>query len=115
MNPTDADDWLERALRADGLEHRAEYLEDDGFTARLMAALPVPATLPAWRRPALAALWAATGLGIAFSLPNAVYDVAREVMRVVIGQPISLTGIAAGVVALGAATWAGAVLMLRED
>ena len=114
--PTDAaDDWLDGLLRADGREHRAQYVDDDGFTARVMAALPAPVTLPAWRKPALAALWAATGLGLAFSLPAAFYDVAHEVMRVVVGQPISLTGLAAGVVALGAATWAGAVLVLRRD
>ena len=57
-------------LREDGREHRAAYLDDDGFTTRLMAALPVPATLPAWRKPALTALWAAAGIGIAFALPG---------------------------------------------
>jgi hypothetical protein len=37
---TDAgDDWLEDLLRADGREHRAEYLDDDGFAARVMSAL----------------------------------------------------------------------------
>ena len=80
-----------------------------------MAALPAPATLPAWRKPALTGLWAAAGIGIALALPGTVVDVAREVLRVVIGQPVSLTGIAAGVVALGAATWAAAAVALRDD
>jgi hypothetical protein len=108
------DDWLDALLRADGREHRAGYLDDDGFTARVMAALPaLPAALPAWRKPALCALWAIVGLGIGFSLPNAVYEVAYYVARVV-GQPISLTGIAAGIVMFCVATWLGAALMLRE-
>ena len=47
------DDWLDGLLRADGGEHRAGYLDDDGFTARVMSALPAPAALPAWRKPAL--------------------------------------------------------------
>ena len=48
------DDWLDAALREDGLAHRADYLDDDGFTSRVMARLPAPATLPAWRKPVLA-------------------------------------------------------------
>ena len=73
LSRTDAgDDWLDAALRADGREHRADYLDDDGFTARVMAELPAPATLPAWRKRALIALWAAAGVGIAVALPGAV-------------------------------------------
>ena len=77
---TDADDdWLDAVLRADGREHRAAYLDDDGFTARVMAALPAPATLPAWRKPALTRSGPAAGIGIAFALPAAVVDVAHEI------------------------------------
>jgi len=53
--PDASDDWLDDVLRADGREHRADYLDDDGFTARVMSALPAAAQLPAWRKPALAA------------------------------------------------------------
>jgi len=109
------DDWLEALLDADGAEHRASYLDDDGFTARTMSSLPAPVTLPAWRRPALAVLWAAAGVGIALALPGAVTDFAREVMRVMLGQPVSLTGIAAALVALGAMSWVGAAVALRDD
>jgi hypothetical protein len=113
---TDAgEDWLDSALREDAREHRATYLDDGGFTARLMAALPAPATLPAWRKPALTGLWAVAGIGIALALPGTVVDVAREVLRALIGQPVSLAGIVAGVAALGAATWAAAVVALRDD
>jgi hypothetical protein len=113
------DDWLDAVLRADGREHRAAYLDDAGFTAQVMAALPAPAELPAWRRPVLAALWAAVGVGIALALPGAVVDVTREVghdaVRLLVEQRVSLAGIAAGVLALGAATWAAAAMALRED
>jgi hypothetical protein len=113
---TDAgDDWLDGLLRDDGREHRTDYLDDDGFTARVMSALPASATLPAWRKPVLAALWAGAGIGIALALPATVADVAHEVLRVILGQRISLTGIAAGVAALGAASWAAAAIALRYD
>ena len=93
------DDWLDAALRAEGREHRAQYLDDAGFTARVMAALPAPVqALPAWRRPALTLLWALAGLGIALALPGAVVDVTYDVMRVVVGQRVSLSGIGAAVV-----------------
>jgi hypothetical protein len=109
------DDWLDAVLRADGREHRAAYLDDEGFTAKVMAALPAPAALPAWRKPALAALWAAAGIGVALALPTTVVDVAHEITRVILGQPVSLTGIAAGVAALGAASWAAAAIALRYE
>jgi hypothetical protein len=109
------DDWLEAVLHADGREHRAAYLDDEGFTAKVMIALPAPAVLPAWRKPALAALWAAAGIGVAVALPATVIDVAHEIMRVILGQPVSLTGIAAGVAALGAVSWAAAAFALRYD
>ena len=109
------DDWLDAALHAEAREHRAAYVDDAGFTARVMAALPAPAALPAWRRPALTALWAAAGLGIALALPGTVVDVAHDVLRLIVGQRVSLAGIAAGVVALGVATWAAAAVALRDD
>ena len=113
---TDAsDDWLDAVLRADGRDHRAAYIDDDGFTARLMGALPAQASLPAWRKPALTALWAGAGIGIAFALPGAVVDVAHEVLRLILGQRVSFTGMAAAVAALGAAAWLAAAVALRDD
>jgi hypothetical protein len=109
------DDWLDAALRADGREHRAAYLDDAGFTARVMAALPVPAALPAWRKPALALLWAVAGIGIALALPGTVIDFAHDVVRLFVEQRVSLGGIAMGLAALGTATWVAAALALRED
>ena len=123
-----ADDWLDAVLHAAGREHRAAYLDDAGFTARVMVALPAPAALPAWRKPVLATLWAVAGLGIALallwavagigvalSLPATLVDVGHDVVRLFVGHRVSLAGISAGVVALGAATWVAAALALRED
>jgi hypothetical protein len=113
---TDAgDDWLDALLRDDGRDHRATYLDDEGFTARVMTALPAPVALPAWRKPALTALWAVAGLGIAYALPGTVVDVAHEVLRVILGQRVSLGGIAVGMAALGASAFAAAAYMLRDD
>ena len=109
-------DWLDALLARDGREHRAGYLDDDGFTARVMAALPpAPAALPAWRKPALAGLWAVAGIGIAFALPATVTDVAHEIMRAILGQRVSVAGLGAVVVALAASAWAAAAVALRRD
>jgi hypothetical protein len=113
---SDAGDWLDALLARDGREHRAGYLDDDGFTARVMAALPSPAAaLPAWRKPALAGLWAVAGIGIAFALPGTVSDVAHEVMRAILAQRVSASGLGAAFVALVASAWAAAALVLRTD
>ena len=115
-SPADAkDDWLEATLRADGQAHRTEYLDDAGFTARVMTALPAPAALPAWRRPALMLLWALAGLGMALALPGVVVDVTYDVLRLIVGQSVSLSGIGAALVAMAAATWAAAAFVLRDD
>ena len=113
--PGASDDWLDEVLRADARDHREGYLDDDGFTARVMSALPAPAVLPAWRKPALAALWAGAGIGIALALPAAIGDVAHEVLRVILAQRMSLTGIGASVLVLGASAWAAAAMALRNE
>ena len=111
----DGDDWLDDLLRTEAQEHRDGYLHDDGFTARVMSALPAPAALPAWRKPALAALWAGAGIGIALVLPVTVTDVAHEILRVILGQRVSLAGIGTGVLVLGASAWTAAALVLRRN
>ena len=116
FRPDAPDDWLDTLLRAEGREHRADYIEDDGFTARVMASLPAsPAALPAWRKPALAALWAVAGIGIAFALPATVTDVAHEIMRAILAQRVSAAGLGAAFVALLASAWTAAALVLRSD
>ncbi len=109
-----ADDWLDAALRADAFDHRGDYLADDGFTARVMSALPVPATLPAWRKRAVIGMWTVASVGIAVALPGAYTDVAREFLRVAVGHPVSLAQIATGIVVLGIGSWTAAVWALRR-
>ncbi len=110
----DSSDWLDRALRDDGRIHRADYLPDDGFTARAMAKLPVALSLPRWRKPAVTALWAAAGVGVALSLPGAYADFLREYLRIVAGHPITLGQIATGVLMLGIGSWTAMVWVLRR-
>ena len=111
----DADAWLDRLLVEDAAQHRDAYLDDAGFTARVMHALPPAAALPRWRKPAVTALWATAGLGLAFALPGAALDVSREAFRLLAAQPISLSAVAAALVAFGVATWTGAAWVLRRD
>ncbi len=87
-----ADDWLERLLVADGAALRDAYVPDDGFTTRVMSALPAPVAPPAWRRPAVVALWSVAAAGIAVAMPGVVVDVAREAYRLLAAQPVSLSG-----------------------
>jgi hypothetical protein len=115
LRPDDADAWLERALVADGAVHRDAYIDDSGFTARVMEALPAPAALPRWRKPALAALWTVAGIGIAFALPGTMFDVARETFRLVSARPFALSEIAALLLVVGVATGTGTVMALRKD
>ena len=108
-------DWLDQLLAREASDHAGDYIADRGFTARVMSALPAPAVLPAWRKPALAALWAGAGIGIALALPAAVGDFAHEIMRVILAQRMSLTGIGASVLVLGASAWAAAAMALRNE
>ena len=112
-NPS-ADDWLDAALHADAREQHGDYLPDGGFTARVMAALPPPATLPAWRKRAVIGMWTAASVGIAVALPGAYTDIAREFLRVAVGHPISLAQIATGIVMLGIGSWTAAAWALRR-
>ena len=113
--PDDRDgDWLEAALRADAREHAGGYIDDGGFTARVMSDLPGPA-VPAWRRPAVLGMWGAAIAGAALSMPQVALDVGREAFRLLATQPISLPQIAAGIAAIGLASWAAAAYALRND
>ena len=113
--PSDTD-WLEVALRHDAREHLSSYVDDQGFSARVMSALPAPVvSLPRWRRPALVALWSAAAAGAAFALPGIALDVGREAFRVLAAQPVSLPQIAGALLAVGVVTWSGAAWALRSE
>ena len=112
---TAADDWLGRYLTEDAAVHRDAYVADGGFTARVMAMLPPPAMLPAWRKPAVVALWGVAFAGLAMALPQAMQDVGREAYRLLATQPVSLSGIAGVAVTLVGATWAAAAYSLRPS
>jgi hypothetical protein len=114
--PHEPDDWLEQALRGEVREHRAGYLDDDGFTARVMAALPAAvAPLPTWRRPAVAAIWAVAAAGLAVALPGVAVDVGREAFRLLATQPVSLANLGVVLAALGVGTWFAAAWTLQRD
>jgi hypothetical protein len=115
-NHADADNgWLEQALKADAREHAAAYLADDGFTAAVMARLPAPATLPAWRRPVLVLLWLIAGGAVAAALPDLFYDVFRGLVAIVVGQPLTLSRIAVVLMLLGVTTWSTIVYAMRTE
>ncbi len=108
-------DWLDGILDADARDARSAYIADDGFTARVMIALPAGLTLPAWRRPAVIALWGVAIAGVSLALPGAAVDVAREVYRLLGAQPVSLSGIGAALLCAGALTWSAAAYALRSS
>ena len=110
----DPPDWLDRLLADDAAAHALDYIDDAGFTAKVMADLPAPATLPAWRKPAVTALWAAAGLGLAFTLPGAVVDVAREAFKLFAAKPFSLSEILALLAVAGAGMWTTAIVAWKR-
>ena len=107
-------DWLDRLLADDAAAHARDYIDDAGFTAKVMAELPAPASLPAWRKPAVTALWAAVGLGLAFTLPGAAVDVAREAFKLFAAKPFSLSEVLAVIALAGAAMWTTAIVAWKR-
>jgi hypothetical protein len=109
------DDWLDDMLRNAGREHRADYLADDGFTQRVMAELPEPVTLPAWRRPVVILMWA-LGLGtVMFSLPGVFEQVFRGAMAVLVGHRLGVPDVAVALLLAGATAWSTLVYAMRSD
>ena len=110
---TDAD-WLSRILAEDARDRGGDYVDDAGFTARVMAALPAPVAPPAWRTPALAALWGVAAVGLAVALPGAAVDVARETFRLFAAKPFTLYEVAAVLGIAGLGTWTTAIYAWRR-
>jgi len=108
-------DWLDRLLVDDARDARDAHVDDAGFTARVMSALPASLLAPRWRRPVEWALWGIAGTAIAATLPSMATDVAREMFRLIAAQPISPAHVLAVLAAMGAATFGGAAFVLRRD
>jgi hypothetical protein len=106
-------DWLDRLLVEEAAASR-DYIDDAGFTASVMARLPAPASLPAWRKPAVTVLWAAVGLGLAFTLPNAAVDVAREAFKLFAAKPFALSEVLAVIALAGAGLWTTAIVAWKR-
>ena len=106
-------DWLDRLLVDEAAVSR-DYIDDAGFTASVMARLPAPASLPAWRKPAVTVLWAAVGLGLAFTLPNAAVDVAREAFKLFAAKPFALSEVLAAIALAGAGLWTTAIVAWKR-
>ena len=107
-------DWVDRLLADDAHDYAQSYIDDAGFAAKVMQQLPAPATLPAWRKPAATLLWAAVGLGLAFTLPGAALDVAREAFKLFAAKPFSLSEIAAVLAVLGMGTWTTVIVAWKR-
>ncbi len=108
-------DWLDDLLDSDARDERSAYIGDEGFTARVMQALPVPLSLPAWRKPAIVALWAVALAGISLALPSAALDVVREGYRLIGAQPVSLSGMVGALLLAGTLSWTAAAYALRTS
>ena len=109
------EDWIESLLRADARRGEADYVDDDGFTARVMAAIPAPVALPAWRKPLLAGVWATAGIGLATMLPAAMREAAQDALQFIASQHFSLSDIGVVLLAIAGASWAGTLYALRQE
>jgi hypothetical protein len=109
------DDWLDDMLRDAGREHRADYVADDGFTQRVMAQLPEPATLPAWRRPIVALLWVLAIGAAMVSLPELFEQLFRGAVAVLAGHRLGLADVAMVLVLFAGASWTTLIYAARSE
>ncbi|HEV7413886.1 MAG TPA: hypothetical protein VGP14_09525 [Casimicrobiaceae bacterium] len=108
-------DWLDAALEEAGHEHRAAYVADDGFTARVIGRLPAVPTLPAWRRPVIVLLWLLAGAAAMVSLPGAFDDAFRGSVALLLGHRMGLADFALLLLLCGAAAWTSLVYAARAN
>ena len=108
-------DWLDAALEVAAQEHRAAYVADDGFTAKVIEHLPGVPMLPAWRQPAIVLLWLLAGGAAMVSVPSAFDDAFRGSVALVLGYRMGLADFAALLVLFGAAAWTSLVYAARAN
>ncbi|HSU44215.1 MAG TPA: hypothetical protein VLN42_08375 [Casimicrobiaceae bacterium] len=113
--PPPSADWLDALLAGDAADHRAGYVTDEGFTARVMQRLPVLDALPAWRRPIVAGLWLVAAVLVATMLPGTAHEIARDMFTLFAARPFSLSTLGFAIFAVGLATWTAAALALRKE
>lgn len=114
--PPAADDaWLDDLLVADGVAERAGYIDDAGFTARVVDALPATVAVPAWRRPFVATLWGSAIIALVLAMPTFFVDLLGTADALFSLQPFSLAGVGMTLLALLALTWGAAAYSLREN
>ena len=111
MPAASADAWLDDLLVTAGA---AAYIDDAGFTARVVEALPRPAAAPAWRRPVVAALWGTAAIALVMAMPSLLVDLLREAHRLLSAQPFSLAGVGTVLATLVVLTWGAAAWSLGE-
>ncbi len=114
-SPDTPADWLDQFLASEAADHAGDYIADDGFTARVMRMLPAPDVLPAWRQPAIVALWLIAAALLAITLPGTAHDIARAAFKLFAARPFSLSTIGLVLAAIDIATWTGAAVALRRD
>ena len=110
---SDPPDWIDGMLLRDSSQ-AADYIADNGFTARVLGQLPAVRALPAWRRPAIMMLWLVAAALAAIALPGMAVEIARATYRLFAALPFSLSSLAFAIVALGAATWTAAAFALKR-
>lgn len=110
----EAGDWLDALLARDAAEHADRYIEDDGFTANVMRALPAVIEVPAWRRPFVTGIWLMAATLLAIALPETALDLARGAVKLFAAQPFSLSTLAVAIAALAIAAWTAAAMALRR-
>ena len=113
--PSAGDDWVEQVLRADARDQAADYVADDGFTARVLGGLPQPALLPAWRRPVVALFWLVVVSAAAIALPEWFDEAFRSLAALVALHRFGLADVLVILTVLGAATCSALVYAANAE
>ena len=114
-NELDDGDWLDQALRAEGRDHRAAYIADDGFTAAVIGRLPRPVIVPAWRGAAVDLLWLVAAVAAVLIVPGVFDQAFRGAVAIFVGHRMGFADIAGLLMLVAAMTWGVVVYAMRTD